>query len=155
MKQLTYEQALQRMAAYCSCAERCIHDLRRKMEAWEIPMVEQDKIIRRLQQEKFIDESRYCRAFVNDKTHYNHWGVQKIRYELKKKQLPEDLIRDALENIDSDESLEQLRLLLQNKRKTIQGKNEYEIKQKLMRFAAGRGFSLEEIEKALTLSDDE
>jgi regulatory protein len=150
MKQLTYEQALQRMAGYCSSAERCIYDLRRKMETWEIPVIEQDKIVRRLQQEKFVDESRYCRAFVNDKTRYNHWGIQKIRYELKKKQLPEDLIREALENIDTDESREQLRLLLQNKRKTVRGKNEYEIKQKLMRFAAGRGFSLEDIEKALT-----
>ncbi|MDR2086856.1 MAG: RecX family transcriptional regulator [Dysgonamonadaceae bacterium] len=150
MKQMTYEQALGRLAGYCSRAERCISDLRRKMDTWEIPVTEQNKIIQRLLQEKFIDESRYCRAFVNDKIHYNRWGIQKIKYELKKKQLSESTIREALEDIDPDESREQLRQLLQNKRKTIRGENEYEIRQKLIRFAAGRGFSLDDIEKALS-----
>jgi regulatory protein len=60
------------------------------------------------------------------------------------------LIAEALEAIDPDEGLERLRELLQNKRKTVRGKSEYEIKQKLMRFAAGRGFSLDDIEKALS-----
>jgi regulatory protein len=149
MNSMTYEQALHRLAAWCSRAERCICDLRRKMNLWEISNGEQEKIIRHLQQENFLDESRYCRSFVNDKSRYNHWGIQKIRYELKKKHLPDFLIREALENIDPEESREQLHRLLQNKRKTVKGKTEFEIKQKLIRFAAGRGFPPDEIEKAL------
>ncbi|GHT11913.1 hypothetical protein FACS189415_0070 [Bacteroidia bacterium] len=149
MKQINPEQALHRLAAYCSRAERCVSDVRRKMEAWEIPCEEQSRIIGRLTQEKFLDEGRYCRAFVNDKSKYNHWGAYKIKYELAKKQIPGHLIREALENIDSEENLEQLRLLLEQKRKSIKGKNEFEIRQKLMRFAASRGFSQGEIEKAL------
>ncbi|MDR2683654.1 MAG: RecX family transcriptional regulator, partial [Dysgonamonadaceae bacterium] len=46
---------------------------------------------------------------------------------------------------------QQLQQLLAAKRPTIKGKNAYEIRQKLMRFAAGKGFSLEEIEAALGL----
>jgi regulatory protein len=149
MKQLSPEQALHRLAAYCSHAERCIFDVRRKMDAWEIPVNEQNKIIERLMQEKFLDESRYCRAFVNDKSKYSHWGAYKIKYELAKKQIPGQLIREALENLDSNESQEQLRGLLEQKRKSVKGKTEFEIKQKLMRFAASRGFSQGEIEKAL------
>jgi regulatory protein len=149
MKQLTYEQALHRLAAWCSRAERCLYDLRRKVNSWEIPDEAQAKIIQHLQREKFLDESRYCRAFVNDKFHYNHWSIQKIKYELKKKQIPDAIVREALGNVNPEENLEQLRRLLQNKRKTVKGENEFEIKQKLMRFAAGRGFSLEEIEKAI------
>jgi regulatory protein len=149
MKPMTYEQALHRLAAWCSRAERCVYDLRRKMDVWKISREDQEKIIQRLQQEKFLDESRYCLAFVKDKFHYNRWGVQKIKYELRKKQIPDGLIRKALENIDPEESREQLRRLLENKRKTVKGNTEFEIRLKLMRFAAGRGFSLEEIEKAL------
>jgi regulatory protein len=151
MKQLTYEQVLQRMADYCSRAERCIYDLHRKMRTLEIADTEQNKIIEYLQREKFIDESRYCSAFVNDKMRYNCWGAQKINYELKKKQLPETLIQEALKNIDKDANREQLCRLLQNKQRTIRGKNEYEIKQKLIRFAVGRGFSLEDIEDAFKI----
>jgi regulatory protein len=149
MKQMTSEQVLHRLAVWCSRAERCAYDLRRKMDAWKVPLEEQDKIIQHLQQEKFWDESRYCCAFVNDKSRYNQWGIQKIRYELKKKQIPDSFIQEALENIDPEESKEQLRRLIQNKRKTVKGKNEFEIKQKLMRFATGKGFSLSEIEKIL------
>jgi regulatory protein len=150
MKQLSPEQALHHLAAYCSRAERCVADVRRKMEAWEIPLDAQNRIIGRLTQEKFLDESRYCRAFVNDKSKYSAWGTYKIKYELSKKQIPAHLIKDALENIDSGESLEQLRRLLEQKKKSVKGKNEFEIRQKLMRFAASRGFSQAEIEKAMS-----
>lgn len=149
MNTLSYEQALHRLASYCSRAERCIGDVRRKMEEWEIPAAQQNQIIQQLQKEKFIDEERYCKAFVNDKTHYNRWGIHKIRFELRKKQLPEALIKEALKNVDPEENRELLRLLIEQKKKTVKGKNEWEIRQKLLRFAAGRGFSQEEIEKVL------
>jgi len=119
------------------------------MDAWEISYEEQNKIIQQLQKEKFLDEERYCKAFVNDKTRYNHWGIYKIRFELKKKHIPESFIRDALENIDSEENLERLRLLIEQKKKSVKGKSEWEIRQKLLRFAAGRGFSQTEIETVL------
>ena len=146
---MTHEQALHRLAAYCSRAERCIWDIRRKMDEWEIPAERQNRIIQQLQREKFLDEERYCKAFVNDKSQYNRWGIQKIRFELRKKQLPEPLIREALKNIDPEENRERLRLLIEQKKKSVKGANEWEIRQKLLRFAASRGFSQEEIEGAI------
>ncbi|MDR3339527.1 MAG: RecX family transcriptional regulator [Candidatus Symbiothrix sp.] len=155
MQQLNFEQALHRMAAYCSRVERCIYDVRKKMDSWEIPKEEQELIILRLKQDQFLDESRYCRAFVNDKSKYNRWGIYKIKFELTKKQIPENLIREALENSNPEENTAQLRLLLEQKRKSVKGKNEFEIRQKLMKFAAGRGFSQDEIEKALRIDPGE
>ena len=151
MNPIKYEQALHRLAAYCSRGERCAYDIRLKMTGWGLPEEEQNKVIQYLQRENFLDEKRYCRAFVHDKSQYNRWGAYKIRYELKKKQIPDPLIREAIAEIDTDASREQLRQLLANKRKTVKGDNEYAINQKLMRFAAGKGFSLEEIEAALGL----
>ncbi|MDR0541945.1 MAG: RecX family transcriptional regulator [Dysgonamonadaceae bacterium] len=149
MNPVKYEQALQRLAAYCSRGERCIQDILRKMTRWELPEQEQKRAIQYLQKENFLDERRFCRAFVHDKSQYNHWGVYKIRYELQKKQIPEPLIREALSKIDTDANREQLRQILAAKRKTVKGKNDYEINRKLMRFAAGKGFSLDDIEAAI------
>ena len=149
MKILTYEQALHQLAAYCSRSERCVQDVRQKMTRLELPDEMQNKILLYLQKEKFADESRFCRAFVHDKFHYNRWGGYKIGYELKKKNIPENLIQEALQTLDSSAMREQLRDLLEKKRKTVKGNNEYEIRQKLIRFAAGRGFSLEDIESIL------
>ena len=150
MNKLNYEQALHRLAAYCSRAERCIWDVRRKMDEWEIPSGQQNQIIQKLQKEKFLDEERYCKAFVNDKTRYNRWGIYKIRYELKRKQISESLIGEALKIVGPEENREQLRLLIEQKKKSVKGKNEWEIRQKLLRFAASRGFSHEDIESLLT-----
>jgi regulatory protein len=149
MNPIKYEQALHRLAAYCSRGERCVSDLRRKMLGWELPELEQQKIIQHLQNEKFLDERRFCRAFVHDKSIYNHWGIYKIKYELMKKQLPDPFIREALSGMDASANREQLRQLLATKRKSVKGANEYEINQKLMRFAAGKGFSPEDIEAVL------
>ena len=149
MNPIKYEQALHRLAAYCSRSERCVQDIRRKMTEWGLSEVEQKKAIQYLQHEKFLDENRYCRAFIHDKSQYNRWGAHKIRYELKKKQIPDTLIREAVSEIDTDVYREQLCQLLANKRKTVKGSNEYEINQKLIRFAAGKGFSLDDIERAL------
>ena len=149
MNPIKYEQALLRLAAFCSRGERCAYDIRRKMTCWGLSEEEQKKAIQYLQRENFLDERRYCRAFVHDKSQYNRWGAHKIRYELKKKQIPDSLIREAVSEIDKDACREQLRQLLTHKRKTMKGADEYEINQKLMRFAAGKGFSLDDIEAAL------
>ena len=149
MNKLSYEHALYRLATYCSRSERCIQDVRQKMVAWEIPANQQIQIIQHLQKEKFLDEGRYCKAFVNDKAKYNRWGVEKIRFELRKKQIPDILIQEALKNLNPEESRERLRLLIEQKKKSVKGKNEWEIRQKLLRFAASRGFSMEEIEVML------
>jgi len=148
---ISFEQALNKLANYCSRAERCVYDVRRKLDAWEIAKADQEKIIARLQQEKFLDERRYCKAFVNDKSKYAHWGAFKIKYALKKKQISGDLIRESLENIDPEENRKQLRQLIEQKRKMVKGENEWEIRQKLTRFAVGRGFSLEEAETVINL----
>jgi len=149
MNKLSYEQALHRLAAYCSRAERCIFDVRKKMYEWEIPSEQQNQIIKKLQKEKFLDEERYCKAFVNDKTKYNRWGIYKIRFELKRKQIPENMINDALKNLDPEENQERIKSLIEQKIKSVKGKNEWEIRQKLLRFAASRGFAQEDIEKIL------
>jgi regulatory protein len=56
----------------------------------------------------------------------------------------------SLESLDPDESREQLRQLIEQKKKSVKGKDEFEIRQKLMRFAVGRGFSMEAVEKVLS-----
>jgi regulatory protein len=148
-KTVTYEQALHRLAAQCSRKELCVSDIRKKMDAWELTAADREKLLAHLQKEKFVDEARFCAAFVHDKSRYSHWGIHKIRYELKKKQLSDDQIREALSQLNPDDTHQQLRQLLAAKRKTVRGNSDYEIRIKLMRYACGKGFSLEEVESAL------
>lgn len=131
---------MHRMAAYCSTAERCIHDVQKKMQTADISPEAARRIIARLTEEKFIDESRFARCFVNDKLRLNRWGRIRINYELGKKHIPPSICREALENIDESTYNSILFALLKEKAKTVRGKDEQEIFIKLLRFAAGRGF---------------
>lgn len=140
MKEITEPEMLHRAAAYCSAAERCIHDVQKKIDAAGFPPEASERIIARLLKERFIDESRYARFFVNDKLRFNKWGRVKIAYELYKKNIPASIKEEALAGIDKNEYRSLLLDLLKSKKKSTKGKDERDLFNKLLRFAAQRGF---------------
>lgn len=155
MKELTPGEALNKAAAYCTLCERCVSEVTAKLTAWGMPASEQQKIIGRLQQEGFIDEARYCRAFVNDKVRFNRWGRIKIRAALGEKRLPRELVNEAIENIDEEQYMAALAEVIASKRKELKGKNDYAAQQKILRYAASRGFEPSFIIKAINYCGDE
>ena len=80
MKQVSESEMLHRAAAYCSASERCIQDVEKKIKAAGLAGEESDRIVSRLLQERFIDESRFARYFVNDKLRFNKWGRVRVYY---------------------------------------------------------------------------
>ena len=132
MKQISESEMLHRAAAYCSASERCIQDVQKKIKAAGLSQEEGERIIARLLQEKFIDEHRFARYFVNDKLRFNKWGRIKIAYELQKRNIPAPI-----------------RSLLKSKKKVTRGKDDREVYAKLLRFAAGRGFETRETSRCL------
>lgn len=140
---------LHRAATYCTAAERCIQDVEKKLSAAGLPPNAAEQIIARLVQEKFIDESRYSRGFVNDKLRFNKWGRVKIAYELRRKHLPESVCAEALTAIDEEEYRTLLLSLLKEKKKTVRGKDNRDAFGKLLRFGVGRGFETSEVAACL------
>ena len=154
-KPLTPGEALNKAAAYCTLCERCISEVSTKLTAWGVPHGEQEKIIARLTEEKFIDESRYCNAFVNDKVKFNRWGRIKIIAALREKRLPQEYINEAIESIDEDSYTEILKEVITIKRKELKGKDDFATRQKLIRHAASRGFEPAIIMRFINISNDE
>lgn len=155
MKELTPGEALNKAAAYCTLCERCVSEVTAKLTAWGVPHCEQEKIITRLIEEKFINEARYCHAFVNDKVRFNRWGRIKIRAALSEKRLPHELINEAMDNIDEEQYTTSLAEVIAAKRKELKGVNDYTTKQKIMRFAASRGFEPAMIMRVIDIECDE
>ena len=154
-KPLSPGEALNKAAAYCTLCERCINEVSAKLTAWGVPFTEQEKIIARLIDEKFIDEARYCRAFVNDKLRFNRWGRIKIIAALRDKRLPQEHISEAIESIDEDSYAEILKEVIAIKRKEFKGKDDFTTRQKLIRHAASRGFEPAIIMRFINISNDE
>ena len=145
---MTYEQALGRMAALCSTAEHCESEIREKLQRAAVAGHDIERIIERLYDGGYLDTARYCRAFAHDKLCFAHWGRFKIQQALRMKGLPAADIGEALDTLPEDEYQKILEDLLNQKARTLTDDDEYIRRGKLMRFAAGRGFTLDEINQA-------
>lgn len=136
----TYEQMLFKASAYCATAEHCEADVRTKLQTWACAPEHIDKIIDYLKNDNFLNEQRYCNAFVRDKFRFNQWGKTKIAMMLRTKNIAEETIAEALEQIDDETYQQTVTTLLQTKLKGLKYRDEYDRKAKLIRFAQGRGF---------------
>lgn len=160
---MTTEQALARLAALCSRGEQTESDLRSKLDRWGIEHTDADRIITRLKQDNFLSEERYARAFVRDKSRFNGWGRIKIAHALRQKKVSPEVVQQALdEELDADDSRQTLMRLLQNKARSLAGREPRLARAALLRFAASRGFESElcyrcvdEVCRTMNIPDDE
>ena len=129
---------LAKAEAYCARAEHCAADVRRKFYEWGLQDAEiADFIEQNLYADNFLNDRRFCEAYVHDKVAYQSWGRLKIQASLRALQLPESEIRSALENIDETAYFDNLRKLIRAR------KNDSEDKR--LRFLLQRGFTYEDI----------
>ncbi len=152
---MTEQQALVRLTSLCSRAEYSTFDIRQKMARWDLDDTLQEKLLTYLVREKYVDDIRYARSFVRDKLHLNHWGSQKIRMSLLQKHIDKDIINEVLSEVDPSEYVTILRELLRQKAHTIHAPSSFERTSRLVRFASGRGFTLDIIRQCLPEIDGE
>ena len=142
---------LAKAQAYCAKAEHCAADVRRKLYEWGLQDAEikdfspeegldiADFIEKNLYSDNFLDDARFCAAYVHDKVAYQSWGRLKIQAGLRALNLPEAEIRKSLDEIDEKQYQKNLQSLIASRRS--------DSSDKLLRFLAQRGFTYEEIEK--------
>ena len=152
-KEMNEQEAYLQLAALCAQAEHCEQEMRDKMKRWELDETVQNRVINRLTEERYIDNERYARAFVKDKIRYNKWGRRKVQQALWMKRIDTDIQQQVLDEIDEKEYLDVLRPLLKQKRKSIKAGNDYELNQKLVRFALSRGFTFDIIRQCLNVDE--
>ena len=152
-KEMTEQEAYLQLAALCAQAEHCEQEMRDKMRRWELDETVQNRIVDRLIKERYVDDERYARAFVKDKIRYNKWGRRKVQQALWQKRINADVQQRVLDEIEEKEYLDILRPLLKQKRKSIKAESDYELNQKLVRFAMGRGFGFDIIRQCLNVDD--
>jgi regulatory protein len=152
-KEKTEQEAFLQLASLCANAEHCQYEMLEKMKRWELSEEAQARIMAKLIAERYVDDLRYARAFVNDKIHYNKWGRRKVQQGLWMKRIDKVIQREVLDEIDEKEYLNILKPMLKQKRRSIKAANDYEMNQKLVRFALGRGFTFDIIRQCLDVSD--
>ena len=148
-KQITEQQALSRLMALCARSEHSSGEMLQKMRLWGLDEEAQARVMERLTADRYVDDERFTRAFVNDKIRYNQWGRRKIEQALWAKGVDRSVQQQVLDAVPEKDYLSVLEPLLKSKARSISGRNEFERQMKLIRFAQSRGFSMDEIEKCL------
>ena len=139
--ELSKREWLDRCEAYCAKSEHCAADVRRKLHEWGAPSYLSDEIEESLYSNGFLDDARFCHAYVHDKVEYQSWGRLKIQAGLRALALPESEIRTSLDEIDETTYFSNLRALIASRRSSPE--------EKRLRFLAQRGFTIDEIKKEL------
>lgn len=151
---MTKEQVLLKLTTMCSSAEHCSGEMIKKMENWEVSPEMQAEVMEYLVKEKYIDDRRFCRFFVNDKIKYNKWGRRKVEQALWEKRIDSSISAEVLDEIPAEMYVDILKPLLNDKKKTVKGRNDYEIRCKLVRFALGRGFTYDIINQCVDEAEE-
>lgn len=132
------------LARLCSMREYCKSDILRKIAAASDENIDAQEIISQLCTEKYLDEKRYAAAFARDKSALQGWGIQKIRAALQAKRVDKEAVEYGLQQIEPEKASNKLRSVLEAKYRTLSGEPQ-KMKEALLRFGLGRGYSYEEI----------
>lgn len=128
-KQLTKEQALQKLKHYCGYQERCHSEVTEKLYSLGVWKKDHDEIIAALIESGYLNEERFAIAFAVGRFRMKRWGRFKIKYELKQKQVSDYSIKKALKQINDEEYLETLEKLAEEKYASLK-KDQYLVRKK-------------------------
>lgn len=143
------EDALIKAGSYCAQQERCRFDVKRKLHDWKVDEKHFERIIASLEKDQFLSEQRFARLFVKSKINQNKWGRMKIRVELAKRQIPDEIIETALGEINEAVLMKNIDRLAEKKLQELERKGAEHTSEKLKAFLYSRGYEAELIYKYL------
>lgn len=142
-KQLTKEQALQKLKHYCAYQERCHSEVKQKLYDLGVWRKDHDEIIAALIEENYLNEERFAIAYAGGKWRMKQWGRIKIKQALKQKQVSDYCIKKAMKQIDEEEYGKVLKKLAEEKYQALKGEQYLIRKKKTIDYLLLKGFERE------------
>lgn len=137
-----------RMMRLCSTGEKCRSEILGKLAGAGLPDADAQQIVDKLCREGYIDEARYSRAFVHDKSSLQGWGIAKIRLALQRKGISSEDIASAIGEMDTEAADRRLTAIMTAKWKSLSSEKDIRKKQaRLFRHALARGYGYDQIQR--------
>ena len=151
-KNNNFQALLDRARRYCAGAEQCEDAVRQKLVNWGATPSESDAVVARLYDEEYLDDKRFARAYCESKILRQHWGRQKVLYQLRLKHLPRTAVDSGMAAISDEAYFAVLAELAERKSQELRQRvdDEPTLRQKLTAFLSSRGFLLSEINQVIT-----
>ncbi|WP_313089854.1 regulatory protein RecX [Chryseobacterium flavum] len=142
-KSYTFEEIKQKLVNYCVYQDRCHAEVEQKMREFLLIDEAKEEIILYLLKENFLNEERFTRSYIRGKFYIKHWGKNKIRMNLKQKQISEKMITICLDEIDEDDYRKTIARIYDDYISRQKGLQEYQKKSKTIKYLMSRGFEYE------------
>ncbi|WP_300675509.1 RecX family transcriptional regulator [Soonwooa sp.] len=144
-KSYTFEEIKQKMLNYCVYQDRCHYEVEQKMRDFLLIPEAKEEILMYLIQEKYLDEERFVRSYIRGKFYIKHWGRNKIKLNLKQKQINDKLISRCWDEIYEDDYRKQIQVFIEKQSEIISESNAFKKKNKIIKFLLSKGYEYEVI----------
>ena len=142
------KKVLERLQRQCARMEYCVSDVRRKaLKALEGDAEAAERIVASLVRDRFVDDRRYAAAFAREKAALQGWGVVKIRFQFRGKGISDEIITEALQEIDPAKAASKLDKLAADRYRLL--KDDPQCRLKLLKALLSRGYGYDEVEAAV------
>lgn len=144
-KSFTFDEIKLKLVNYCVYQDRCHAEVEQKMREFMLIEEAKDEIILYLLKENYLNEERFTRSYIRGKFYIKHWGRNKIKINLKQKQISEKLINTCFDEIYEPDYEKTLKKMFEDYYSKQLGIKEYQRKAKTIKYLMGKGFEYEKI----------
>lgn len=144
-KSFTFDEIKLKLVNYCVYQDRCHAEVEQKMKEFLLIEEAKEEIMLYLLKENYLNEERFTRSYIRGKFYIKHWGRNKIKMNLKQKQISEKLISSCFNEIDERDYEATLRKIYEDYSSKQKGLKEYQRKAKTVKYLLSRGFEYDEI----------
>ena len=143
-KKYTIQQAIPKIEYFCSYQERCHHEVKSKLYDFGLNTDEVNEVLARLVKANFLNEERFAIAFTIGKFRQKKWGLNKIIFQLKSKNVSDFCIKKALTYIVDDDYDETIAQLAEKYFKKLKSSDKIFVRQqKVIQFLMSKGYEYE------------
>jgi len=147
---LTKEQVLQKLRHYCAYQERCHSEVVDKLFSLGVKKSDHDALLAAMIEENYLNEERFALSYAGGKFRIRNWGRNRIKYELKKRQISDYCIRKALKEIDEESYHEVLARLAADKYADLKKEQWLVRRKKTQDFLVAKGFEQDLVREAVS-----
>ncbi|MGV0829019.1 RecX family transcriptional regulator [Empedobacter brevis] len=156
-KSYTIDQIKDKMAKYCLYQDRCHWEVEKKLREFDLIPEAKDEILYKLIHYGFLNEERFVHSFVRGKVNQKMWGRNRLRQELKLRQIHPKLIDNVFkEEIDLDKYWNNLLYLTRKKFNLLTSEHEsFKKINKVKAYLAYKGYEFDLMNEAIEIVQSE
>ncbi len=139
---------------YCKYQERCHNEVRNKLYELGFSTITVDDQISELIASDILNEERFAKAYTRGKWRMLHWGRNKIKQQLKLKNVSEYCIKKALLEIPDDEYMTMIDDLTKKKWNELRTERSKQTKKaKVYRYMLQKGYEQDLVLGSIAICD--